>query len=116
MSSGAKLRKKEAYLQGISLFNSGKYYGAHEAWESIWLHCPKESIERTFLGGLIQLSAHYLKAEQNQPKPAGRLLKEALAKLTKVAKKDPNYAGMDLKEILSKLDSRLRGNDNRIKL
>lgn len=91
--------EKKAYLQGISLFNDAKYYDAHEAWESIWLQTPKGSTERTFLGGLIQLAAHYLKLEQNQPKPADRLKKSALAKLAQVDKKTTTFAGLRLQDI-----------------
>lgn len=99
MSQGSKLRKNRAYLQGISLFNAGEFYEAHEVWEAIWLQCLKESPERLFLGALIQLAAARLKERQNQPKPAARLQKAAAEKLQQIATETPVFAGLTLADI-----------------
>lgn len=49
---------EEAHLeQGIALFNSGKFWEAHEAWEEIWKNHPEDG--RFFIQGLIQLAAAY---------------------------------------------------------
>ena len=42
---------------GIALFNSGKFWEAHEAWEEIWKNHPEDG--RFFIQGLIQLAAAY---------------------------------------------------------
>lgn len=42
---------------GIALFNSRKFWEAHEAWEEIWQHHPEDG--RFFIQGLIQLAAAY---------------------------------------------------------
>ena len=44
-------------VRGIELFNSGKFWEAHEAWEAIWLKHPEDG--RFFIQGLIQLAAGY---------------------------------------------------------
>jgi predicted metal-dependent hydrolase len=43
---------------GVHLFNGGKFWNAHEAWEQIWLR--HEEDERLFFQGIIQLAAAYL--------------------------------------------------------
>jgi predicted metal-dependent hydrolase len=52
--------------EGIGLFNSGRYFEAHEAWEVPWRPAPKGSPEKLFIQGLIMVSAaldHYRKKE-----------------------------------------------------
>lgn len=52
--------------RGIELFNSGRYFEAHEAWEGPWRPAPKGSPEKLFIQGLIMVSAaldHYGKKE-----------------------------------------------------
>jgi uncharacterized protein len=47
------------YLQGIALFNSGRYWHAHEAWEAAWLPMgdgPEDDGE-LFFRALIQLAS-----------------------------------------------------------
>lgn len=99
MPQGSELRKNSGYLQGISLFNAGEFYEAHEVWESIWLRFPKASLERIFLGALIQLAASRLKEKQNQPKPSARLQKAAVEKLDHVAIQTPVFAGLNIADI-----------------
>ena len=49
---------EEAHLEhGIALFNSGKFWEAHEVWEEIWKNHPEDG--RFFIQGLIQLAAAY---------------------------------------------------------
>lgn len=43
--------------EGIDLFNEGHFWEAHEAWERIWL--DSEEPQRTFIQGLIQLTAAF---------------------------------------------------------
>lgn len=41
--------------RGIVLFNSGRYWEAHEAWEEVWKRHPEPG--RIFFQGLIQVAA-----------------------------------------------------------
>ena len=46
---------------GIDLFNSGRYWDAHEAWEEVWMP-DREGPDAGFYKGLIQIAAgclHY---------------------------------------------------------
>ncbi len=47
----------ELFARGIELFNTRYFFEAHEAWEEIWLHT--EPPEKTFLQGLIQVTAAF---------------------------------------------------------
>lgn len=47
----------EEYFHGVTLFNTGKFWHAHEAWEQVWNRHREEG--RIFLQGLIQLAAAY---------------------------------------------------------
>jgi hypothetical protein len=49
------------YLYGCDLYNHGYWWEAHEAWEGLWKVCPKDSVQKRFLQGLIQVSACQLK-------------------------------------------------------
>ncbi len=47
--------------QGIDLFNSGRYWDAHEAWEHVWMP-DRRGTDAGFYKGLIQVAAgclHY---------------------------------------------------------
>ncbi len=47
----------EEFLHGVNLFNEGKFWHAHEAWEEVWRRHTED--ERLFFQGLIQLAAAY---------------------------------------------------------
>ncbi len=50
------------FREGVRLFNEGKYFEAHEAWELLWRKTGKEEQDRREIQGLIQLAAagHHL--------------------------------------------------------
>jgi len=66
--------------EGLRLYNTGEYFSAHESWETVWLTAVEP--ERTFLQGLIQVTAafEHLKRNNNQL-GASRLLTHALRRL-----------------------------------
>ena len=66
--------------EGLHLYNTGEYFAAHEAWETVWLGAPQS--ERPFLQALIQVTAafEHLKRNNNQL-GATRLLTAALGRL-----------------------------------
>lgn len=66
--------------KGLELFNAGRYWEAHEAWEAAWL--VEDGDVRRMLQGLIQVAAGYFKAlVQRRPRAAAKLLASGLAKL-----------------------------------
>lgn len=47
----------EEFGHGVQLFNSGKFWNSHEAWEQVWMRHAED--ERLFFQGIIQLAAAY---------------------------------------------------------
>lgn len=66
---------------GADLFDEGRYFEAHEAWEAHWL-LEKEESRRLLLQGLIQVAAALHKLiDKRAPEPAASLFAKGLAKL-----------------------------------
>jgi DUF309 family protein family protein len=56
---------EEDLERGIALFNEGKFFEAHEAWEILWLNA-EDPQDKQFLQGLIMAAGafiHYSKKE-----------------------------------------------------
>jgi predicted metal-dependent hydrolase len=73
--------KKKKFELGLELFNSQKFFEAHEIWEEIWL--VESEPEKTFLQGLIQLAAAYHHYERGNPDGAESLLASGIVKLSR---------------------------------
>jgi predicted metal-dependent hydrolase len=55
-----------SFRRGMEMFNSRRFFDAHEVWEEIWLASPEP--RRTFLQGVIQIAAayhHYLRGNRD---------------------------------------------------
>ena len=66
---------------GARLFDEGRFFEAHEAWEAHWL-VEKDASRRLLLQGLIQIAAAFHKLVDKQaPGPAASLFAKGLAKL-----------------------------------
>jgi len=74
-----EMAQKSQFQRGIELFNAGKFFEAHEAWEEIWL--AESEPEKTFLQGLIQVSAAFHHRQRGNRKGMESLLAAGLAKL-----------------------------------
>ena len=81
----------EALRHGGRLFNAGKFYEAHEAWEDVWR--PMHGAERDFFRGLIQLAVAMKKAREGNPAGVVRLLERVDALL---APYEPSHRGVDV--------------------
>lgn len=62
----------EEFAWGQDLFNHGYYWEAHEAWEGLWRSADRGSPMRSFLKGLILLSATGVKIREGKRLPAIR--------------------------------------------
>jgi predicted metal-dependent hydrolase len=69
----------DLFAHGIALFNSRHFFEAHEAWEEIWLHTHPP--EKTFLQGLIQVTAAFHHHSRNNLRGTKSLLRAGLDKL-----------------------------------
>jgi predicted metal-dependent hydrolase len=68
-----------ALAEGLRRYNAGECFTAHEAWEAVWLEAQEP--DKTFLQGLIQVTAAFHHLQCNNPLGAGRLLLAALRRL-----------------------------------
>jgi len=55
------------------LFDAGRYFEAHEAWEAGWLGCERGTSASNLLQGLIQCAAACLKLQHGQGRGARSL-------------------------------------------
>jgi predicted metal-dependent hydrolase len=68
-------RSKGALAEGLRLYNSGELFNAHEQWESVWLTASEP--EKTFLQGLIQVTAAFHPLQRDNRLGAALLLQAA---------------------------------------
>jgi uncharacterized protein len=68
-----------ALAEGLQRYHAGDFFAAHESWESLWL--VAEEPEKTFLQGLIQVTAAFHHLQRNNTLGTARLLQGALRRL-----------------------------------
>ena len=90
--------------EGCRLFNAGKFFESHEAWESLWHEVADP--ERELLQGMIQLAAACHHFQRKNPAGAAYLYLRGRAKVTPWL---PCHAGLALGDWLAELDRHLRG-------
>ncbi len=90
------------YTEGLELFNQGRFWHAHEAWEAIWLEA--DGVQSQFYQGLIQLAGACFHLNRSNWSGANRLLHFATANLLPAA---PSHLGVDVDGLLEKIDQLL---------
>jgi predicted metal-dependent hydrolase len=80
-----------ALAEGLRLYDAGEFFTAHEAWESVWLKSPEP--EKTFLQGLIQVTAAFHHLQRNNPLGTVLLLQAALRRLDRYP---PGFGGISV--------------------
>ncbi|HLY60069.1 MAG TPA: DUF309 domain-containing protein [Terriglobia bacterium] len=70
---------KQKVAEGIHLFNSQKFFEAHEALEEVWL--KTEGKEKILLHGLIQVAAAFHHHSKSNSAGFRSLLEKGLSKL-----------------------------------
>src|SRR6266705_3912742 len=71
------------FQQGIDLFNEGRFFECHEAWEEIWKRSDGEL--KLFYQGLIQAAVAILHAQRGNLEGARSLYQKAREKLDPLA-------------------------------
>jgi predicted metal-dependent hydrolase len=82
---------KPKVAEGVRLFNSRKFFEAHEALEEVWLKA--EGGQKTFLHGLIQVAAAFHHHSKGNQAGFRSLLGKGLNKLDKFG---DHVEGIDL--------------------
>ncbi|HEY3840739.1 MAG TPA: DUF309 domain-containing protein [Bryobacteraceae bacterium] len=89
--------------EGLRRYNAGEYFAAHESWELVWLAAPEP--EKTFLQGVIQVTAAFEHQRRGSPLGATRLLRNALRRLDPCP---PDFGGLDLALLRDDIRDRLQ--------
>ena len=72
---------KYAFQPGLALFNSGRFFDAHEALEDVWREAPRHSRLRRHLQGLVQLAVAFHHRSTGNLVGAQSVLERALRNL-----------------------------------
>jgi predicted metal-dependent hydrolase len=75
----ARKPDREWLEDGIALFNAGRFFECHEAWEEIWKRADGE--DKRFYQGLIQAAVAILHAQRGNRVGAAKLYAKAFEKL-----------------------------------
>lgn len=87
-----------SFARGLSAYEAGDHYEAHEDWEQIWL-ADDDDDRRLFVQALIQLTSAIHKVRRRvAARGAPGLLDRAIDKLSRV---EGSYWGIDRARLLS---------------
>jgi hypothetical protein len=92
--STTKKSPVQFFEEGIDLFNAGKFFECHEAWEQVWNRSAGE--EKFFYQGIIQAAVAILHAQRGNLTGAESLYSKASAKLDHLP---PEHMGLALGEL-----------------
>jgi hypothetical protein len=84
--------------EGVRLFNTQKFFEAHEALEAVWLKASGE--QKTFLHGLIQIAAAFHHLTRDNMAGFQSLLEKGLTKLENCGE---SRGGIELAGLLEQL-------------
>jgi uncharacterized protein len=83
---------EENHRLGIEHFNAGRFFPAHEAWETAWKQVRGQPDEE-FFKGLSQLGAGYTHYRRGNPHGAHTLMRRALSRIERYG---PAHGGIDV--------------------
>src|SRR5919204_4152007 len=86
---------EENHRLGIEHLNAGRYFPAHEAWETCWKQA-KGTNEAEFFKGLSQLGAGYVHHLRGNPHGAHTLLRRGAGRIRKYR---PRHRGVDTETV-----------------
>jgi predicted metal-dependent hydrolase len=82
------------FEEGLALFNTGRFFECHEAWERAWKHAGGDTKE--FYQGLIQAAAAILHVQRGNRAGAASLYEKARRKLERFP---DDYMGLALGDL-----------------
>jgi predicted metal-dependent hydrolase len=89
--------------RGIDLFNEGRYWDAHEAWEEVWMP-DRWGPDRGFYKGLIQVAAGCLHYQRRNPRGARNKWRSGAGYLRPYL---PRHLGVELEPLVVRVDQLL---------
>ena len=88
----------ENHRLGVAHFNAGRYFPAHEAWETSWKQ-SRNTDDSEFFKGLSQLGAGYVHLLRGNRHGAFTLLRRAAGR---IGRYPPGHRGIDTKRVASR--------------
>ena len=89
------LTLEENHRLGREHFNEGRFFPAHEAWETAWKQA-RGTHDEEFFKGLSQLGAGYVHYRRGNPHGARTLIHRALSRMTPYG---PRHQGVDVRTV-----------------
>src|SRR6266849_1658580 len=83
------MQRKEAWQPGWALFNSGRFFDAHEVLEDAWREAPRQGQLRQNLQGLVQLAVAFHHQSTGNLDGARSVLERALRNIEGAEKSLP---------------------------
>ena len=96
----------EDFERGVALFERGKYWESHEAWEAIWLRHPEPC--RIFFQGLIQMAGAYHQLGRGI---YGGLVKHLNNAAWKLEQFPDTFLGVDVAALMGKIREGIRDSE-----
>jgi uncharacterized protein len=99
----------ENHRLGVSHFNAGRYFPAHEAWETAWKQA-KGTDDAEFFKGLSQLGAGYVHLLRGNAHGAKTLLRRAAGR---IGRYPTGHRGIDTERIAGRAETDAAAVDRR---
>jgi len=91
-------KQRDYFQEGIELFNAGRFFECHEAWEQVWNRSHGD--EKVAIQGLIQAAVAILHLERGNREGAESLYAKARAKLDPLGEEFRGIAIAELRDSL----------------
>jgi predicted metal-dependent hydrolase len=88
-----------AYQHGLELGRAGRFFDAHEAFETAWRSCTDR--ERDFFQGLVHVVVSAYQQQRGRPIATER---QRLKALHRLAAYEPEHRGLDVTALRAALD------------
>ena len=90
------------YVEGLRLFNEGRYWESHDVLEQLWRRLDKDHPHKKFYQAIILLAAAFLhrdRARENKRRSAPPALRCYRSCLTKLEGLPNEFLGLDLEDL-----------------
>src|SRR5712692_3395280 len=87
-------------LRGLALFNSSRFFDAHEVLEDVWREAPRHSPLRRHLQGMVQLAVAFHHQSKDNHVGARSVLERAMRNLNGA---DSSFPELDLDRLRADL-------------
>lgn len=102
------LSVEQNHRLGIEHFNAGRFFPAHEAWETCWKQM-KGTDEAEFFKGLSQLGAGYVHLGRENPHGAMTLMRRGAGRIARYGEEHRGIRALELAEIAGAHADRIEG-------